>query len=331
MSPLLISCLIYLYPNAHLGAAILVSDFSTADPFYSPELALNTSLTLAKYLGCASDTSTVLSDADATCVQGIPAGNLALAAYDLGISWDIVVDGDYILNDIASSIRDGVYARVPTLWSTTECDFCYFLPSTLSPAAPPSAYVQTLPLYFNQTQVAKILNDTTLYPYETAPGEGGMSGAVLTLAQLLTDWVVLCPSTYLAALESNTTNPGNAYHAVFAVGLGSPLTPNPGMCHGRVCHADELYWIFGTAETDGLYQPLTVKQVGVTRQVMKRWTEMAWTGSPNYVGVEVVWEGYGGGNEVVVNVTESVRRGYRVTECDFVAKELGLVYGYGTY
>ena len=176
----------------------------------------------------------------------------------------------------------------PTLWSTAECGFCYFLPSTLSPAAPPSAYVQTLLRYFNQTQVAKILNDTTFYPYETAPGEGGVSGAVLTLAQLLTDWVVLCLSTYLAALESNMTSPGNAYHAVFAVGLISPLTPNPGMFHGRVCHADELYWIFGTAETDGLYQPLTAQQVGVTREVMKQWTEVAWTGSPNYVGAEVV-------------------------------------------
>lgn len=320
-----------LHPDAHLGAAILVSDFSTSNPFYSRELALNTSLTLAKYLGCASNTSTMLSNIDASCVQDMPAGDLALASYHLGISWDIVVDGDYVLNDIVSSIRDGVYARIPTLWSTTECDLCYFLPSTLSPTAPPSAYVQMLPQYFSQTQVAKILNETTLYPYETAQAEGGMSGAVLTLAQLLTDWVALCPSTYLAALESNTTNPRNAYHAVFAVGLGSPLTPNPGMCRGRVCHADELYWLFGTAETDGLYQPLTAEQVEVTREVMKRWTEMAWTGSPNYVGAEVLWEGYEGGNEVVVNVTDSVWHGYRVAQCDFIANELGLVYGDGTY
>ena len=97
-----------------LGA--LLSDFSSAGPFYSPELALNMSLTLATSLGCASDTLTVLSGVDVTCVQGIPAGNLALASYDLAISWDIAVYGDYVLNDIASSIRDGVYAGVPTLW-----------------------------------------------------------------------------------------------------------------------------------------------------------------------------------------------------------------------
>ena len=308
-----------------------MSDFSTGNPFYSPELALNTSMTLAKYLGCASNISTELSNAGAVCVQDTPASSLVLASYDLGISWDIVVDGDYVLNDISSSIRDGVYARVPTLWSSTECDYCYFLPSTLSPTAPPSAYVQTLSRYFNQTQIANILNETTLYPYETAPAEGGMSGAVLTLAHLLTDWIVVCPSTYLASLESNTTNPGNAYHALFATGLGSPLTPNPSMCRGRVCHADELYWVFGTAETDGLYQPLSTQQVEVTREVINRFTEVAWTGSPNYEGAEVVWEGYGGGNEMVVNVTESVRRGYRVAQCDFIAKELGLVYGDGTY
>ena len=129
MSPLLISCLPHL--DAPLGAATLVSDFSTADPFYSQEPVLNTSLTLAKSLDCGSDTSTVLSDVDVTCVQGIPAGNLTLASYDLATPWGVVVDGDYVLDDIASSIRVGVYARVPILWSTTECDFCYSPPSTL--------------------------------------------------------------------------------------------------------------------------------------------------------------------------------------------------------
>ena len=259
--------------------------------------------------------------------QGIPAGNLTLASYHLGISWDIVVDGDYVLNDIVGSIRDGVYSRVSTLWSATECDYCYFLPSTLSPTAPPSAYVQALSFYFNQSQIAKILGETSLYPYDTAPSAGGMSGAVITLGHLLTDWVVLCPSTYLAALESNTTNPGNVYHALFATGLGSPVTPNPAMCHGRVCHADELYLIFGTSEMDGLYQPLTARQVEVTRDVMKHFAEMAWAGSPNYEVAEIVWEGYGEGNEVMVDVTDSVKYGYRVAQCDFIANELGLVYG----
>ena len=236
---------------------------------------------------------------------------------------------EYVLDYIAASIRDGVYARFSTLWSGTECDCYYFLPSTLSPTAPPSAYVRTLSQYFNQTQISKVLNATTLYPYKTAPSKGGMSGAVLTLAQLLTDLAVLCPSTYLAALESNTTNSGHAYHVIFATGFGSPLTPNPGMCRGCVCHVDGLYWVFGMAETDGLYQPLSAQQAEVTREVMKRLTEMAWMGSPNYVGTEVLWEGYGGGNEIVVNVTESVRHGYRGAQCNFIVNELGLVYGDG--
>ncbi|KAG6370573.1 hypothetical protein JVT61DRAFT_11369 [Boletus reticuloceps] len=130
-------------------------------------------LAFAKYIGRASNSSTALST-DVTCIQDIPAGSLALASYDLRISWDIVVDGDYVLDDIASSIRDCVYARIPTLWSATECDYCYFLPSTLSPTASPATYVQKLPRYFNQIQIAKILNETTLYPYNTTPSKGGM-------------------------------------------------------------------------------------------------------------------------------------------------------------
>ena len=41
-------------------------------------------------------------------------------------------------------------------------------------------------------------------------------------------------------------NPGNAYHVVFSIGLGFPLTPNPAMCRSWVCHADDLYWMFSS-------------------------------------------------------------------------------------
>ncbi|KAF8443231.1 hypothetical protein L210DRAFT_195675 [Boletus edulis BED1] len=121
---------------------------------------------------------------------------------------DIVDDGDCVLDDTASCIRDGVYARIPTLWSATECDYCYCLPSMLSPTALPASYIQKLPHYFNQIQIAKILNETTLYPYNTVtPAKNGMSGAVLTLVQLLS---------------------GNAYyHAVFATGPASRLRIQP--------------------------------------------------------------------------------------------------------
>ncbi|KAH7925556.1 alpha beta-hydrolase [Leucogyrophana mollusca] len=318
------------YTDGLFSAAVLESDFGTSTPFFSPELALNTSLTLAKYLGCASNTSTTLSDADAECVQKLPAADLAMGSFNLGLSWDIVVDGDYVLNDIAASIRDGAYARVPTIWASNQCEYCYFLPTTLAADSPPSAYAEYLPLYFNNTGIQLVLNQTTLYPYETAPSDNGISGAVLTLGQLITDYYVHCPSTYLASLESNTTNPGNAYKILFGVGLGSPMTPNPATCPGQVCHADELYWVFATAETDNLYQPLTDAQVATTQEVIKRWTSLAWSGNPNYEGAVVEWPPYTGDNEFVLNTTATIEP-YRVAQCDFITSQLGLVFGDGIY
>ncbi|KAF8546375.1 alpha beta-hydrolase [Imleria badia] len=318
------------YTHGLFSGAILESDFGTSTPFYSPALALDTSLTVAKYLGCASNSSTVLTQADTLCVQQQPAANVVMASYNLGLFWDIVVDGDYVLNDIEGSIKDGIYARVPTIWSTNQCELCYFLPPTLAPDSPPSSYITQLPLYFNNTDVEKILNQTALYPYDTAPSKDGISGAVLTLAQLMTDYYVHCPSTYLASLETNTTNPGNAYKILFAVGLGNPMTANPATCPGQVCHADELYYVFATAETDGLYQPLTPAQVATTQDVVSRWTEFAWTGNPNYAGAEVEWAPYTGDNEFVVNVTQSMQP-YHVAQCDFIVGQLGLVFGDGAY
>jgi len=158
----------------------------------------------------------------------------------------------------------------------------------------------------------------------------GVSGAVLTLGQLMTDWYVHCPMVYESSLETNTTNPGNSYKILFGQGLGSPLTPNPELCVGEVCHADELYFVFATAETDNLYQPLTSYQLAITRDIINRWTNLAWTGNPNYQGATLAWPPYTGDNEFVVNVTNSIQP-YRVAQCDFIQSQLGLVFGDGTY
>ena len=51
----------------------------------------------------------VLTEADAPCVQQRPFVNVVMAPYyKLGFSWNIVVDGDYVLDDIQGSIKDGV-------------------------------------------------------------------------------------------------------------------------------------------------------------------------------------------------------------------------------
>ena len=80
------------------AAAILELDFGTSTPFYSPALALNTPLALSKYLGCVPNSSAVLTKSDVLCVQQKLAANMVMTSYNLGVSWDMVVDGDYVLN-----------------------------------------------------------------------------------------------------------------------------------------------------------------------------------------------------------------------------------------
>ena len=127
MSLHFISCLLLL-TDAPPGAAILLSDFGAFSISHPLALALHMSLTLAKYLGCTSSTSTSPSDADVSRVQDTPAGDIALAAYNLKISWNIVIDGDYILDNVANSIRDGVYACVPTSGRPPSAIIAAFLP-----------------------------------------------------------------------------------------------------------------------------------------------------------------------------------------------------------
>ncbi|KZT27425.1 alpha beta-hydrolase [Neolentinus lepideus HHB14362 ss-1] len=316
------------YTEGLFSSAILESDFGQSTPFTPPSYVFNTSLTLAKNLGCAPNSSSSLTASVISCMQSLPASSLSLASYNLGVSWNIVIDGDYVLTDIASSIQDGVYARVPTIWASNQCEWCYFMPTTISPASPPSVFPDSLSQLLNQTQAQILLNASSLsenYPYRTAAGVDGISGAVLQLGQLMTDWDVHCPMVYLSSLETNTTNPRNSYKVEFGVGLGSPLTPNPATCPGQVCHADELYWVFASAELDNVYQPLTMEQVEVTRDVVSRWTSLARDGTPNYPGATLEWPVYTGDNEVVINWTTTIQP-YRVEQCDFLQSELGLAF-----
>ena len=71
----------------------------------------------------------------------------------------------------------------------------------------------------------------TLYLYNTTPSKDGIVGADFTFAQLMTDYYVHRPSTYLASLKTNTTNPGRAYKILFPVGLRIPMTA------GQVCQS----------------------------------------------------------------------------------------------
>ncbi|KAH9951319.1 Alpha/Beta hydrolase protein [Amylocystis lapponica] len=316
------------YTDGLFSAAVLESDFETSDPFYSPRLALNTSLALAKLIGCADNSTTEFTNDIALCAQEKPAIDLINASFDYGFSWDITVNGDLVLADIATSIRDGIYSRVPTMFVSNECEYCYFLPTTILPNSSTSAFPDNLGLWFNATQIQKIMNaPADLWPYQTGPSEDGITAPVLQLGRLMTDYYVHCPMAYISSLETNTTNRGNSYKVDFTVGLGSPLTPNPATCVGQVCHADELYYVFATAETDNLYQPLTPAQLATTQDIVSRWTSLAWTGNPNYESAYPEWEPYTGDNEVLIGVPTTIES-YRVAQCDWIQENLGLYFGF---
>ncbi|CDO76026.1 hypothetical protein BN946_scf184665.g18 [Trametes cinnabarina] len=314
------------YTKGLFSSAIMESDGPVINQFLSPRLALDQSLKLAQELECASATEAIFHEEMSFCVDQLSTEDIVLASASLGITWSAVIDGDLILADIKTSILDGVYARVPTIWTNNQCEWCFFVPPFIPPDSPPSAFTDNLALAFNSTQIQRILAAKSLYPFDTAPAEDGISGAVLQLAQLFTDFLIHCPSAYLAALETATTNPRHAYKVVFETGLHSPLTPNPATCPGQVCHADELYWVFATAETDGLYQPLSDSQIARMREVIDRWTSLARTGSPNFEGAELVWPAFTGDNEIVIGDGGESIEAYRKAQCEFVDSQLGLVF-----
>ncbi|KIJ60208.1 hypothetical protein HYDPIDRAFT_117469 [Hydnomerulius pinastri MD-312] len=316
------------YTQGLLSAAAIQSDLPTAYPFLTSGESMENSLALAKALDCEPTSATTLTAAGYSCVARKSASDIVTASLTAKINWSITIDGDYILANIEDSIKNGKYANVPTIWSNTVCEYCYFIPSSIPPNSPPSTFQTDVSLVFNSTETQAILNQPNLYPYQTAPDQNGISGSVLTLAELLTDYYVHCPSSYLASLETNTTKgQTKVYKGDFSIGLGSPLTPNPATCTGQVCHADDLYLVFATADVDNLYQPMSSDLIRATQEVVSRWTELAWTGTPNYQGAQVQWTPFTGDNEYVIGANSSYAiQPYRTAQCDFVASQLGMVF-----
>ncbi|TFK52301.1 alpha beta-hydrolase [Heliocybe sulcata] len=314
------------YTAGLFSAAILESDFPQLDVFAPAEVNLNMSLRLAQAVGCASNSTTEFSRSIAGCVRDLPAGDVVMASYNLNLAWNPVVDGDLILTDIADGTADGLSSRVPTIWTSNECEYCYFISAGIADVSADVFPTLLESLLLNGTQIDAILNATDLYPYQTAPPEGEMSGSAYTFAQLVTDFEVHCPMAYLSSLENNSTTSGPSYKVEFATGLGSPLTPNPVACVNQVCHGDELYWVFATAELDNLYQPLTEDQLRITRDVVDRWTSFARTGNPNYEGAQIRWPPYAGNNEIVIN-TETAVQAPRAAQCDFLRAQIGFTFG----
>ncbi|GAB5586050.1 hypothetical protein Unana1_00950 [Umbelopsis nana] len=304
-----------------LDSVILESDFPTGNGFMAMEEAEKNYLILAKALNCTSADSAEYDDAVYECVKRQTVADIAMADLSSNPTWGAVLDGDIFLEDFVTTIKKGNYPHVPTIWTSNNCEYAYQL-GNLSATTPASAYPELLLDYFNSTQAQKILDRQDLYPYKTAPALGPVDGTVVTLAMLMTDYDVRCAMQYLAALATNTSNPGHVYKANFMVGLHSPLTPNA-LCVDEVCHGDEVYWVFATAETDNLYQPLSKEQLKVTQDVINRWTELAWTGNPNPASAEVKWEPFKGDNSLLIDWTDSIAS-YRTAQCEFLVNDVGM-------
>ncbi|OZJ06445.1 hypothetical protein BZG36_00593 [Bifiguratus adelaidae] len=312
----------YDYTRGLFHRAILESDFPTGNGFMSLAKAEENYLLLAEALKCAPVNSTKYDNEVYECVKRQTVDSIAMAVLSANPAWGAVIDGDIFKEDFVVTIEKGNYPRVPTLWTSNNCEYAYQL-GALSETTPPSDYPGLLLDYFNTTQAQKILARQDLYPYKTAPAVGPVDGTVMTLAMLMTDYDVRCAMQYLAALQTRTSNPGQVYLANFMVGLHSPLTPND-LCVGpTVCHGDEIYWVMATAETDNLYQPLSKDQLKVTQDVMSRWTELAWTGNPNPPSANVHWTPFVGDNSALIDWTDSVVP-YRTAQCEFLVNDIGM-------
>lgn len=97
-------------------------------------------------------------------------------------------------------------------------------------------------------------------PYGIAPSEDGISGAILMLGQLTTDYEVCvpCPSAHLASFEMNTTSSGNSYKnkTLFAA-LENPhaLTATSGHLPRRQTNELHIHSSCATAGTGQLRTP----------------------------------------------------------------------------
>ncbi|KAN0041845.1 hypothetical protein ACTFIV_004395 [Dictyostelium citrinum] len=193
---------------------------------------------------------------------------------DIVTVWTPVADGDIILGQPLTMIRDGVLVNnVPLVIGETKDEGNLFVYWNFKEKISLHKYRNIVSLMFgSNTQL--VLNK---YP----PPSDNKEDCRPILSKLYGDYVFRCPNRYLINRllnQNNKSSPLIIYHYQFRHSLssGHPIS----YCSGIVCHGSELPLIFNTYESAMDFE-LGDDEIQFSEDINRYWVNFVSNGDPN--------------------------------------------------
>ncbi len=223
-------------------------------------------LDVAAKLGCP-DTRTA-----AACLRAKPVKELAKWS-DVGVGSGPAIGGGLLPRSPQQAFATGHFNRVPIIQGTTRDEHHLFTAAievATGQQTTEASYQEQIHTLFNPTDAARIL---ARYPSSRFHSAGE------ALSTVVTDWAWSCPvlarDRALSAHVPVYAYEFNDRHAPWFTTLPKPNFPT-GAFHGG-----ELQYLF---EDDQLPGPKTIAQRRLSAQMIRYWSQFAYTGTPNRSG-----------------------------------------------
>ncbi len=192
------------------------------------------------------------------------------------------LDGNVIPQDIYGTLRNGISRDIPIIIGVNGEElpiFGAFVKGGLKSAVVKAAMLRQLRQTGATGSQVKAL--VQLYRRSlSADGRGPDKG----YNQLFSDETFRVPATLFA--EAHIAGGGKVYFYCFS---------HPAPCIGVACHVLEVYFVFGTLQSEDIADmmkvPGTADELQLSQDMMKAWTAFARSGNPSHAGIPA-WQPY---------------------------------------
>jgi len=244
----------------------------------------------------------------ASVVTDVILDDLLQFTLEVLLPWRPVLNGNEIPTQVLTAFSTGNWNKVPIIIGSNNDEGVLFAYQSFH-FLDDVEYVGALTAIFKEDVI------DVLYEYPTTWNP--LTDVRGPISELLTHYLFACPSRYLSQLISEN-NPIWIYHFDRVSPSASQIWgPNYQYCWNKVCHGDELIYVFDSSVPSGVN--MSAPDLLLSQQIVTYWTNFAHNGNTNLgATVSLQWPAFN--NQTKLNIlfnvtlaTESWLSGY----CDF--------------
>jgi len=230
----------------------------------------------AKYIGCGAQdllcmrSKTTAEALNASVQTEVILDELFHFTLEAILPWRPVISAE-IPSQILTAFSSGAWNQVPIIIGANNDEGILFTYESFN-FLDNAEYVAAITAIFKESALDVLeVYPTTWDPLKDVRGP---------ISDLLTHYLFACPSRHFASLITNSPYPVWFYHFNRVSSMAYAVWgPNYQYCWDKVCHGNELVYVFDSAVPSKLN--ITVPDIALSEQIVYYWTNFARNSDPN--------------------------------------------------